>query len=487
MAEGVDLDKDGGGSGSLQESKEKPMSYADRLKTNIKYDQRLKRNVLEIEIEKLDKDNEIVIDQSCVARLLTSLGMNIQTQLKGYQAVYGRVVTLSVWCQPGVDLERFCRAETIQVTRGVWTRNIRPAGRRDVVVTVSGLEFNTPDTLVQGYIEKFGGKLVTKDAIYGKHGEGPLMGFFNGERKYNVEFNDSAKPMGTYHFLDGARVRVFYRGNVKTCARCHEASVSCMGGGFAKDCQTNGGKKLDLADHMRTIWQEIGFSPTSFQLPVETEIGVDKSNEGDTTISEDKSFRRQIERPELKDDDIKKIVGIQIRNLPPTLSDDEIVTFLVDNVDKDVTLEKLSLVKNEHNLNVAIENGLEGSQVIAAAAKLEFRQSKQKFFGKPLYCRLLKNLTPEKAPVKNLSKEINPVPKLQNNPKLSVKEKTKALEDKAEDKKTKSKSNTILECGLTNTTAQQMKRNHRDVGSPTSPETKNSPKKPKAVDKKVKP
>ena len=141
---------------------------------------------------------------------------------------------------------------------------------------------------------------------------------------------------------------------------------------------------MDLADHMRTLWQEIGFSPTTFQLPVETELRVDKSNEGDTTISENKSFRRQIERPELKEDDIKKIVGIQVRNLPPTLSDEEIVTFMADNVDKDITFERLSLFKNEQNLNVAIENGLEGSQVIAAAAKVEFRQSKQKFFGKPL-------------------------------------------------------------------------------------------------------
>ena len=94
------------------------MSYADRLKTNVKNDQRLKINVLEIEIEKLDKDNDMVLDQTCVARLLRSVGMNDQTQLKGYQVLYGQAVTLSVWCVPG-DLEKFCRAETIQVTRGV--------------------------------------------------------------------------------------------------------------------------------------------------------------------------------------------------------------------------------------------------------------------------------------------------------------------------------------------------------------------------------
>ena len=32
------------------------MSYANRLKTNVRHDHRLKRNVLEITIEKSDKD-----------------------------------------------------------------------------------------------------------------------------------------------------------------------------------------------------------------------------------------------------------------------------------------------------------------------------------------------------------------------------------------------------------------------------------------------
>ena len=52
---------------------------------------------------------------------------------------------------------------------------------------------------------------MTQEVIYGKHGDGPLQGGFNGDRKYNVEFSDTAKSMWTFHFLDGARVRIFYR------------------------------------------------------------------------------------------------------------------------------------------------------------------------------------------------------------------------------------------------------------------------------------
>ena len=93
MAEGVDITEMQGAAPSpsdSQQSKEKPVTYAERLKTNIRYDQRLKRNVLDIEIEKLDRENDLDLGQTCVARLLTSIGMNIERELVGYQVMYGR-------------------------------------------------------------------------------------------------------------------------------------------------------------------------------------------------------------------------------------------------------------------------------------------------------------------------------------------------------------------------------------------------------------
>ena len=74
-----------------------------------------------------------------IAPKTLNFNWHISSELKGYQIMYGRGVTLAVWCAPGVNLEKFCRTESIQVTRGVWTKNIRPSGRKDVVVTVSGL------------------------------------------------------------------------------------------------------------------------------------------------------------------------------------------------------------------------------------------------------------------------------------------------------------------------------------------------------------
>ena len=72
-----------------------PMSYADRLKTNVRHNHRLKRNVLEITIEK-DKEVRVDLDPATVARILNSIGLDIGNQVEGYQIIYGRVCLISV-------------------------------------------------------------------------------------------------------------------------------------------------------------------------------------------------------------------------------------------------------------------------------------------------------------------------------------------------------------------------------------------------------
>ena len=64
--------------------------YSERLKSNVKYDQRLKRNVLEICLEKTERSSEIVLNGDTIARILKSLKMNIENELEGVQVQYGR-------------------------------------------------------------------------------------------------------------------------------------------------------------------------------------------------------------------------------------------------------------------------------------------------------------------------------------------------------------------------------------------------------------
>ena len=59
---------------------DKILSYSDKLKTNIRYDQRLKRNILEITLEKTDSDASIDIDGEDVARVAKTLGIDVASQ-----------------------------------------------------------------------------------------------------------------------------------------------------------------------------------------------------------------------------------------------------------------------------------------------------------------------------------------------------------------------------------------------------------------------
>ena len=55
-----------------------PLSYADKAKMNIRYDQKLKRNVLDIEVEKDNFEDEMILSAESVEKLLTKINMNIK-------------------------------------------------------------------------------------------------------------------------------------------------------------------------------------------------------------------------------------------------------------------------------------------------------------------------------------------------------------------------------------------------------------------------
>ena len=142
-------------------------SYAENLKTNVSYNGRLKRNVLEIAVEKTESNAEVIVSENSVERMLKSIGMDIVTQVEGYQIQYnGRTSLISVWAAEDVDLEKFCNAEGIMIGKGVVTGQIRPAARRDVTLTVTGLDFNTPNSLLFEYFQKFGVTIVSNNVVY---------------------------------------------------------------------------------------------------------------------------------------------------------------------------------------------------------------------------------------------------------------------------------------------------------------------------------
>ena len=159
---------------------------------------------------------EIEVEQEAVAKVCKTLGIDIHGQVQGFQVQHqGRTSIISIWMVAGVNLERFCKDINIKLSDGVMTSMIRPAGKKDVTVTVSGLDFNTPDSFMIDYLNKFG-EVMSNTVIYSKIEKGPFAGKYNGDRKYQVDFSKASRCMGTYHLIDGNKIRVFYRGNKKS-------------------------------------------------------------------------------------------------------------------------------------------------------------------------------------------------------------------------------------------------------------------------------
>ena len=375
------------------------MSYADRAKLNVRFDQRLRRNVLEIEVEKDKEDDEIILTEDTIAKLLNKIKLNIYSHVEGYQVSFGRKkAKIAVLCKQGLDLEQFCIRESLEVEKGVKTNFIRPAGRKDVAVTVTGLDFNTPDSLVQEYITKFGGKLITNDVIYGKYGEGPFKGKINGVRKYQVDFSEAKLQMGTFHILDGQKVKVFYRGN-GTCGWCQADSIKCPGGAKAKACKEVGTKQVHLGEHMKELWSKIDFNPQAFEI---TEVEYDDSDNsdhfgGDRKVLRAVNFPRSIEPNQMSPSESAKFTGVRINNFPLDISDEDIVNFLSDEINEKISTSDVKSEKTKYSTNTYLGPG-PSLEIIAKVAELiDYKTTSKTFFeGRKLHVQLHRPLTPVK-------------------------------------------------------------------------------------------
>ena len=350
-------------------------SYSEKLKTNVKFDQRLNRNILEITLERSDKDVFFDLNPECVAKLFSNLGIDIVNHLQGYSC---KPTCISVWMASGIRLDRFCKEESIKVTNGIKTGLIRPAGRKEVTVSIKGLDFNTPDSFVFEYLGKFG-KVVSQSVIYERYTDGPFKNKFNGERKFLVDFTSSEKSMGTFHIIDGSRVRIHYPGNKRTCARCFKVATECPGAALAKDCEQNGGVRIKLEDHMKELWDNINFRPSNFELNVD-----DDDLEAVANIKNNTKFSPILQRPSPHPDDIKKYQGISIKNFPKGTRRESIMEVLNENgLPEDFNSENV-LVGDHGNVEIT---GLDTQSCLNIMKKTHYPECRKQFLNKPIYCR----------------------------------------------------------------------------------------------------
>ena len=192
-------------------------SWAERLGSSLPPG--LEQNILEVVLDKEKKGPFAVTEEECV-RMMTKLGIDMRPgmQVEGVQICpSGRGIILITMCK-GVDLNQFSRYEAMEVTSsGIWSSMVKPAGKRDVVVTLRGIHPNTRDTVVISYLGRFG-RIVTTKVVHEVYGSGPLRGMKNGNRSYKMEIKPG-NNIGSYHIIEGQKVSVRYSGQLQTCGR----------------------------------------------------------------------------------------------------------------------------------------------------------------------------------------------------------------------------------------------------------------------------
>ena len=224
------------------------------------------KNVFKIVLEK-DNSGPFFVSENECAKLLTKIGVIFSGsgQIEAVQVCpNGRGVIL-VTLKANVMVDNFICGDVILVTEsGIRAVNIKPAGKREVIVTIKWLHPNNKDEGVINYLSKFG-KVVSTKVTHCVYKEGPFQVLKNGDRSYKIEVKPD-KNIPTYHVLFGQKVTFRYPGQRQTCARCFKASNMCMGGGIAKRCEVAGGQRRDFSEYILEMWESVSYTPGEIEV-----------------------------------------------------------------------------------------------------------------------------------------------------------------------------------------------------------------------------
>ena len=251
---------------------------------------------------------------------------------------------------------------------------VKPSGKREVVVTLKGVHPNTRDDGVMDYLAKFG-RLTSTKVVYAVFREGPLKGIRNGDRMYKIEIKPNSY-LGTYHVIDGQRVTARYPGQQQTCARCFGSPQSCPGKGIAKRCEQEGGLKVEFNGYIQQLWNKIGY------IPAEVELDPDINSEHASQVSD------QFTPAKSSAQDSARYTGVRISTFPKDVDNGKIVEFLINSGLSESYKENISV---KYNGSVLIEDlpNMECQALISAI------HSKHEF-GRKLYCNGVIPRTPDK-------------------------------------------------------------------------------------------
>ena len=341
------------------------------------------KNVLEVVLEKDMKGAFIVKDEDC-ANMMRRMGLDqrpgveveeVQICPQGRGVIF---ITLS----KKVEIGRFCRHDVLDVTEsGIRSVMVKPAGKREVIVTIRGIHPNTRDDVVLDYLAKFG-KLCSTKVVYGVFGDGALKGFRNGDRSYKLEINPSTN-LGSYHVIDGQKVTIRYPGQQQTCGRCHRTSQYCKGKGLARRCEAEGGLKVEFTTYILDLWEKIGYSPDNLQLCEDDSLDIDV----DQPVQP--GLHGETFTPPKVSLNTAKFTGVSVKQFPKDIDSGEIIEFLIECGLPESKTEDITI----NSRGTAVVRNLENSECLELIAAIHGKTK----FDRKLFCNGIVPLTPKKA------------------------------------------------------------------------------------------
>ena len=363
-------------------------SWAEVLSSTLPTSWR--KNILEVVLEK-DFPGSFTVSHEDCARVMKKIGLDVRpdVHVETIQICPNGKGIILITLKKEVPIENYCRHDVFVVTStGIRATNIKPAGKREVVVHVRNIHPNTMDDGVVDYLGKFG-KVVTNKVIYGVYGDGPLKGFRNGDRSFKMEINPGVN-IGTYHVLDGQKVTMRYPGQLQTCARCYETARTCKGKGIARRCESENGPRVDFSDYILNLWNEIGYSPENVQL-ADLNDEADEDNGSNLIQQEGGKFTPA----KVQTSDVEKFTGVSIKSFPKETDHCQIIDLLLAS---GLSADNLNDVQIKPNGTVAVKN-VSGSNCSVLIKNLH----NKKFFGRKLFCNGVIPLTPEREPAAAVS------------------------------------------------------------------------------------
>ena len=175
-----------------------------------------------------------------------------------------------------------------------------------------------------------------------------------------------------------------YPGQKQTCARCHEVSTYCPGGGIARKCEAAGGIKVELGHYIVELWKKIGYSPGVLEYAAahdEHGEDLDQVAVGSPLPATDFTPVKVVTEPE-------KFTGVIVKQFPKGADSGDIMDFLVR---AGLPAEYKENVVMKSNGYVTISN-LENN---VCRVLIEYIHGKN-HFDRKLYCNGIIPLTPEK-------------------------------------------------------------------------------------------